>query len=90
MGTFKGTVTRNSNGSAEIAPFDNANPPREFAMGSEVEINFNVIRTAEEIEAANSKAKNRPAPVPAATSEPATEDSAARQPAARKTAASRA
>jgi hypothetical protein len=86
MGTFKGTVTRNSNGSAEIAPFDNANPPREFAMGSEVEINFNVIRTAEEIEAANSKAKNRPA----ATSEPATEDSAARQPAARKTAASRA
>jgi hypothetical protein len=72
MGTFKGTVTRNSNGTVEIRAFDDANVPREMAMGSEVEVNFNVLRTVDEIEAANSKSKNRPAPQPAATSTPAT------------------
>lgn len=73
--TIKGTITRNSNGTIEIRPFDDANPPRALAMGTEVEATFDVLRTVDEVEAANSKSKNRPAPARAAdTSTPATTD----------------
>lgn len=67
MQSFKAIVTRNSNGSATIAPLDGGNPPRDLEMGAEVEITVEVIRTAKEIEDANAKSKaERTAPTPAA------------------------
>jgi hypothetical protein len=57
MQSFKGTVTRRSNGSVEITPLNNANPPSDFEMGAEVEVSYQIIRSADEIETANAKSK---------------------------------
>lgn len=83
---FKGTITRNSNGSIEITA-EGGNVPRALSMGSEVDVAITVTKTAEDIEAEHAEKKAAKAGKPvegvAASSVPPTKDAprrGARQP----------
>lgn len=76
--TFKALVTRNSNGSIELAPLAGGNVPGKVEPGSEADVTIAVLRTPAQIEHDTEESKTaRGVPVRKTAAAPVAEGEAA-------------